>query len=91
MPCKVAQNVRISEAGSFREVEEPWMKQGLGWGNTGVDGWSGAERGQSHLSSWVPLSPRRRPGQERRMNNERFIVTNMIRLFSASFLSGVCW
>ena len=91
MPCKVAQNVRISEVGSFREVEEPWMKQELGWGNPGVDGWSGAERGQSQLSSWVPLSPRRRPGQERRMNNERFIVTDMIRLFSASFLSGVCW
>lgn len=31
-----------------------------------------------------------RPG-EKYMNNERFIVTNMIRLFSASFLSGVCW
>lgn len=38
VPCKVAQNVRISEVGSFREVEEPWMKQELGWGNTGADG-----------------------------------------------------
>lgn len=28
---------------------------------------------------------------EKYTNNERFIVTNMTRLFSASFLSGVCW
>ena len=46
MPWKVTQDVSINEVGSFREVEEPWMKheasgvlgaQGYE-GNTGVDG-----------------------------------------------------
>lgn len=34
VPWKVTQNVRINEVGSFREVEEPWMKQGLRGGAT---------------------------------------------------------
>lgn len=41
MPWKVTQDVSINEVGSFREVEETWMKhrgaQGCE-GNTGVDG-----------------------------------------------------
>ena len=41
VPWKVTQDVSINEVGSFREVEEPWMKHGgaQGYeGNTGVDG-----------------------------------------------------
>lgn len=41
MPWKVTQDVSINEVGSFREVEETWMKHGGAQGcegNTGVDG-----------------------------------------------------